>query len=562
MLGLVAVFASLLAGGTATAVGSFAFARRAEQPGAGGFAALMAGAALWSLTYAVALVTFDPGLRAALELPLEVGKALIAPAWLAFSLGYTGRGAYLTPRAVAAVMAFPVATVVATATNSVHGLMWTGYAVEPTLGLATVAFDPGPWFFVHALYGYGLIAVGLLAVVQTVLKQGPLYREQTLALVVGSVPPTVFHLKRTFELGPLPYLDFTPLGLAVTGLAFGYALFRFDLLGFVPASRTLGRRAAVDNVGVGIAVVDDDGVVVEVNDRMKTAVDAAGTLVGTNVCDFFPASTDGLDDGDLVELDGGRGRRTYEVTADTVTDHHDTAVARTLAFTDVTTREQRRQRLNVLNRVLRHNLRNDMNVVLGHAELLSERLEAGDAEKAEAIVRQAEGLVELGEKARQLDRISTAPDASFDAAAVVETATATATDETAAATATDGGPAASVGEPAVTVQTPSTATVRGDPETLAVVVENLVENALIHGAGRVSVTLSAADGYDLVVADDGGGIPEAELAAVLEGSETALQHGSGVGLWLVRWGTDVLGADLTFDTDDGTTVTVSLPAPE
>jgi len=47
---------------------------------------------------------------------------------------------------------------------------------------------------------------------------------------------------------------------------------------------------------------------------------------------------------------------------------------------------------------------------------------------------------------------------------------------------------------------------------------------------------------------------------VLErGRETDLNHGSGIGLWLVRWTATTLEGDLDFDTSDGTTVTVRLP---
>jgi hypothetical protein len=44
--------------------------------------------------------------------------------------------------------------------------------------------------------------------------------------------------------------------------------------------------------------------------------------------------------------------------------------------------------------------------------------------------------------------------------------------------------------------------------------------------------------------------------------ETALEHGSGLGLWLVKWGVGALGGTVTFDTTDGTTVTLALPRGE
>lgn len=43
--------------------------------------------------------------------------------------------------------------------------------------------------------------------------------------------------------------------------------------------------------------------------------------------------------------------------------------------------------------------------------------------------------------------------------------------------------------------------------------------------------------------------------------ETALEHGSGLGLWLVKWGVVSLGGSIDFEVDDaGTTARVHLPA--
>ncbi len=104
----------------------------------------MIGATVWSLSYAVAVGVFDPGWRLAFEVPIEVGKALIAPAWLAFALGYTGRSGYLSRRNVAVIMLFPTATLLVVALPTLRPLMWTTYRVVPTLGAATVMYDPGP----------------------------------------------------------------------------------------------------------------------------------------------------------------------------------------------------------------------------------------------------------------------------------------------------------------------------------------------------------------------------------------------------------------------------------
>lgn len=57
------------------------------------------------------------------------------------------------------------------------------------------------------------------------------------------------------------------------------------------------------------------------------------------------------------------------------------------------------------------------------------------------------------------------------------------------------------------------------------------------------------------------GIDSNELALVEHGSETPLKHGSGFGLALVVWGTDIAGGTVDIESSDsaGTTVTLRIP---
>ncbi|TKX83410.1 ATP-binding protein, partial [Halorubrum sp. SS5] len=107
-----------------------------------------------------------------------------------------------------------------------------------------------------------------------------------------------------------------------------------------------------------------------------------------------------------------------------------------------------------------------------------------------------------------------------------------------------------------------TVPVRG---VLVVVLENLCSNAVQHNdadAPWMRVDAAVADGWvTITVADDGPGIDPAEYDVLDRGTETPLRHGSGIGLWIVKWGVDHLGGRISFDERDpeGTLVTVAVP---
>jgi signal transduction histidine kinase len=110
------------------------------------------------------------------------------------------------------------------------------------------------------------------------------------------------------------------------------------------------------------------------------------------------------------------------------------------------------------------------------------------------------------------------------------------------------------------VTVPDSSSLVTDGEALRLALRSAIENAAEHAHDSVTVTVDElADGYEIVVADDGPGIPESELDSLDAESETRLQHGTGLGLWQLKWSAMKLNGGLSFDTTDGTTVRLTVP---
>jgi len=205
-------------------------------------------------------------------------------------------------------------------------------------------------------------------------------------------------------------------------------------------------------------------------------------------------------------------------------------------------RERREQRLEVFNRLLRHNLRNRLDVIRSHTEQLADRTEGDDAA---VVLAATDRLAAIGTRARRIDSLmSRDPDpTSVDLTAVVSDLIS----------------AVEPGDVTVDTDVPPTAPIRTDVETLRTTLVSPLENAVTYAESEVTVSIAAtADGYRIDIRDDGPGIPASELETLAAGTETTLQHGRGLGLWQLKWGVEALGGDLSFDIDDGTTVTIRL----
>jgi PAS domain S-box-containing protein len=262
---------------------------------------------------------------------------------------------------------------------------------------------------------------------------------------------------------------------------------------------------------------------------------------------------------------------------------------------DITARKQREQHLAVLHRLFRHNLRNDLNIVIGRAETLLDALDAPDAtgtpDRETATIRNRDTAVRRDGGEASSDTSSTVPaevvrehtdailDQSADLASTADKICqydVTASNErrrTAVALrplleALGSQYRSQYPGARITLTCSDEAAVYGDPDHVDQVVDELLENALEHATDESpTVELSAstsADRVTLTVADTGPGLPDYERDVVTGGGETPLVHGSGVGLWLVDWLVTRLDGTLRFEDNEprGTVAILELPAAD
>ncbi|MCL9813156.1 sensor histidine kinase [Natranaeroarchaeum aerophilus] len=253
----------------------------------------------------------------------------------------------------------------------------------------------------------------------------------------------------------------------------------------------------------------------------------------------------------VLRRDTRHGRRDYLVRM--VESHHCEADL-WITYTDVTNKRCREQQVKVLNRVLRHNLRNDMNVILGNVErLLSKVDDQRAAEVGEEIRQAAESLVGLGDTASTLRETWDSVDpTAIDLVQVAERVRRDVRRQTPSAE--------------IQLTTPERCWVSGDSRLVAAVSE-LVENAIDHTPSGTDIGLRVESGGDwarISVLDDGPGLPQSERAVLNGDAETPLDHGSGLGLWIVNWIVSISGGQLEVDVEEesGTAVTISLPAAD
>lgn len=529
--------------------------RQRPKPGATAFAALMAAGTWWVATSAIGLFTLESGPRGLLYVLEWPGVAVFPVAWIVFALEYTSRDEWVTPRTVAALLFVPTVTLLLVTTNGLHNLIYLDRTVNVYGNISLVAATYGIWTWVYTAYAYTLLAAGTLLVLQLALSSRTLYRGQATALVLTVAAPWAGNVVFSAGLSPVRHFDPTPYMFIISG-AMGIAAFtQFDLLDSTPVSSRIARDQVVESMDNGIVVVDSADTIVDINPRAASILECdPAAVVEASALDLVPGYDDlrGHDDPDATEtiaLDGPAGTRYYEISASSLRDSHGRETGRIVVLHDVTERRNRVQQLDVLNRVLRHNLRNEMNVVYGYAGQLDGEHEAIKERIQEKVMR----MVDLGDKAREIDRILTEDTEDRSPIDLVDLV------EIEVKRARDTYPAVdfdlSVPEGSVRIS-----------RTLGPVLRNLLENAAEHNDSEeptTSIDVSVdEEAVTVEVADDGPGIPEAERSVLRRREEDPLEHSSGLGLWLVNWGVQTMGGTIAVDCPDqgGTTVTLTIPA--
>ena len=227
---------------------------------------------------------------------------------------------------------------------------------------------------------------------------------------------------------------------------------------------------------------------------------------------------------------------------------------------EITELKLRRQHFELLHRLLRHNLRNDLNVINGSAELLAKELTDDELEEyATGIAETSSRLIRLNETAKELATITLNNDYSRTDIVVQDVLEETVTELQ-----------AQYPESSIEVDIPTDIVVPADAR-LQTAFKELLENAIVHADTEepsIEVSLVHSDADDTIgiaIIDSCPAIPETEQAGMFnEDPITPLKHGSGMGLWLARLIIEDYGGYLDYercdDDDRGNCITIYLPA--
>jgi signal transduction histidine kinase len=520
-----------------------------DQPSAEPFLVLSITLTVWavsSLGVTVVSVATVRVLESLFDL-VQFGALLFLPvAWIAYALSYAGRGIMATRKRIVLLSGIVLPVVVGAIALASDA---SKTVVGPVLGFAlgwTILY--GFLLFLYALYATYLL-------IDLSWGHPRVSSTQITVLTASVAAPSLLSVAEANA----SLVGGTTLGLLLSGAFLTTAIRRYPVLTGFPKANYVARTRVVETLQEALVVLDWDDHVLDINEATAELFD--GSTEGM-IGDPVRSVINGLEGTELptgatgtVALQTSEGRRRFQFSVSAVeeatTNDEGNPVARTVLFRDITDRETREQRLTVLNRILRHNVRNDLDVVLAYADAVD------DEELRTGIRERATDLLELSNKVREAEAVMTESTDSPESVDLTDVASAVVDQFRSENESAD-----------ISLVCPDEVTISSHRAVLRQVLFELVENALEHttaDAPRVELSVrEVSDGtVELSVADDGPGIPEREREILAAGTETQLEHGQGIGLWFVNWAVTQLGGEIQFRENDpeGSLVTVRLYDP-
>lgn len=374
---------------------TYAAWKRRRTPVILSFFLLMLVCSVWAVSSFLTSVAPSEPLAVFFELRLRMAAVSLLPVFfLLFALDYSGYRTWLRPGRLALLLAVPLVTQI---------LLWTPLHplfIEATelhrLGSFLVRQRArfGPWFPVHRAYSYALVAASLVVLLLQIMRSSHFYRRQAMILFFGMVfvvgANAVANLTIPAHDGsPTTWLDWTVPAFTVSGVAWGWALFRAGLLDVMPVALD----AVFGSMNDAVLVLNHEDRLVDLNPAGTRLIGVARThAIGARLSEVAPDLSALASRGENSEqrAEITVADRVLEVRLSPLQEARGRRVGRLAVLRDITERAQMIKDLDAYARTVAHDLKDPLSVILGYVEVARSREGAIDEQAAGYLKRASE----------------------------------------------------------------------------------------------------------------------------------------------------------------------------
>lgn len=552
------------------------------------FAAMCFFAAWWSFFYIIGVISFNLQFKLVTTQIMYIGVLGVVLSWTAFALAFSGHGRWLNRRVVSLVLIIPIITLILIWTNNYHHLYWSeiGLVTDTVTGLVLFYAPAGPWFWIHAVYTYGVLLFGTIFLIRQYLETRNIYRWQIIISLIAIIAPWIANALVVFKLIETA-VDITSLTFSFSILILGWGYFRVGLLDLVPVAQ----RAVFNTIPDLVIVLDPNLRIVELNPAsLRTFELGTNPRIGQPFKQVFGKWL-ALDENDLRTNDfhkevniaiNGTPERWYDLFINTLYDSPSHIAGSLLTLRDITNFKENEAALAIardeairannfktqLLANVSHELRTPLGVITGYTDLMNRGLYGPITEK------QTVSLSRIKESAQYLDSLvaELIDQAQLDSGRLQLAITSFEPREVFGQVFNQLSVLAEAKKlefiKEITEEIPQS--IVGDSQRLKQILVNLLGNAIkFTESGSVSARIyrKPETKWCIQVSDSGPGIPEESLQVIfepfrqLDHAAKHIRKGYGLGLSISKQIVELMEGEIKVESTlgKGTSFTVTLP---
>lgn len=316
--------------------------QRRPRVGAATFAFYMVASGLWCFGYGMEILSTSPTAMLFWAKVQYLGIATVAAFCLIFSLQYARRW---RPPAYFYSLLFiiPTFTIFIAWLEPQTGLLWQEISVDTSGSFSVLTFEYGPVFWLIITYSYIELLASTFILIDLARRVPEIYKKQIRLLVLATLFPWMGNFLYVLGVSPVPNLDLTPFGFALTGFVMGWSLNRVQLLDITPVAR----NQILESMAGGILVLNSREQIIDINESAANILNiSANSAMGQDTNHLFTDALAPLNnykhlDHSHNEIDISRPEKPcyVDLHITPLYDHRDELIGRTLVFHEITNRK-------------------------------------------------------------------------------------------------------------------------------------------------------------------------------------------------------------------------------
>ncbi|AGY77778.1 sensor histidine kinase [Clostridium autoethanogenum] len=312
-----------------------------------------------------------------------LGGAFLGVLWLMFALNFTGYIEKIKNITLMLLYIMPVIILIVNYTNDFHHLFYKKMYINNDGIFPILEVIHGPWYWVHIVYNYVLMAIGLIIFIKAYLRAVTIIRKQILLLIIAWIIPWISNIIYIFGLLHFD-VDLVPLTISISAIMYSFAVLKFKFLKLTP----IALEKVFSNMLDGVIILDSKNNIINFNNSSKSIISElkdikAGGKKIDEVLKKYKALLEVVNstsnNESLISVKDKDKLRYYKINISNIYENTDKIIGKIIILNDITEIELQREKLSELNAfkdrlftIVSHDIKSPLGVLLSLLDLLED----------------------------------------------------------------------------------------------------------------------------------------------------------------------------------------------